>query len=573
MPSLTHLPSDPSPAAHRGWPRPGAGGAPRVAFVSVESGITALGFRRVAAVARHIDRATDIYFIAVDNLYSLFSHILPAKRSAFDTHDAEIAGRRLAEYDLVCFSSMTASAKHVEAIIGSIRRHNPGTFILFGGVHAILYPDDAMAVADAICINEGEKPYALFHGAFTEGGDYTAVPGMWFKTPEGVRKNAALPLNSREDLSGFPHLYNGLDCAIYDLQAQRFRPFTKFDYVTFNGLAYRTVWSIGCPFECTFCANDAFIALDRTYTKMRFPSVEYLIREIEEAIALHPYVSTVAFYDDNFIALPLEVIREFSEVFARRIGLPFVVFGVHPNIITQAKLDLLAVAGMNRARMGMQSGNEKMLKAYERRTTPERIRTSVSMLGKAARKYRMIPPAYDIITDNPQEERSDIVETLRFLYSLERPYVLTIFSLRVFPGTKLWEYFSVHPEWGDPQKINSSYLDTRKTMGNTLLYLLGMVRPPAWLFERLLSFVAGYNDPQPEYPILHFVVKNCYLTKRAIDHLAKLDFTVIVGWWTYYVWRSGVAGSRRHRRTRAQSRIGMRGPVASPSVAGARERA
>lgn len=192
----------------------------------------------------------------------------------------------------------------------------------------------------------------------------------------------------------------------------------------------------------------------------------------------------------------------------------------------------------------MQSGNEKMLTFYARNTKVERIRSSVSILAAAARKYDMIPPAYDIIADNPLETRDDIVQTLRFLYELDRPFTLTIFSLRVFPRTKLWEYFAVHPEVGDPRKINSSYLDTRPTMGNVLHYMLGTLKPPRWLFEWLLGFVRGYDETQPDYRRLHFVAKNVYLAKRAIDHLIKLDFTVIVGSWTYYVWRLGLVGRR-----------------------------
>ncbi len=513
----------------------------KVAFVSVESGITALGFRRVAAVARRIDPRTDIFFIAVDNLYSLLSHIFPTRKTGFDASDADIAGRRLGEYDLVCFSSMTASAKQVEEIIAAIRSNNPRTFVLFGGVHAIIYPEAAMAVSDAICVAEGEIPYAMLHAKMAAGEDFTDIPGMWFKGADGnVRKNPSLPLNSGERLTNFPHLYNGLDCEIYDLEKTAFRTFNKYDYARYNGLTYRTVWSIGCPFSCTFCANDAFIAADNKYTKLRFPTPDYLIAEIEEAIRLHPYISTVAFYDDNLIALPTEVIREFSEKYRKRIGLPFVVFGVHPNIVVQEKLDLLATAGMNRARMGVQSGNEKMLAFYERRTAVSRIQSSASILGKAARRYNMIPPAYDIITDNPLEDRDDIVATLKFLYDLERPYTLTIFGLRVFPKTKLWEYFAVHPESGDPHKINSSYLDTRPTMGNILLYMLAAGKPPARLFNWLLKFVKGYNEAQPSHPILHFLMKNIYLSKRAIDHLIKLDFTVIVGSWTYWVWKLGL---------------------------------
>lgn len=320
----------------------------RMAFVSVESGITALGFRRVAAVARTLDANADILFVTTDNLYSLTSHIFPSKRIGFGDDDAATIGRHLAAYDLVCISAMSASAPQVEAILQALRAANPNTFVLFGGVHPILYPDDAMAVADAICVAEGEKPFEMFYRAFVTGGDYSAIPGLWVKTADGIRKTPAFPLNSHDDLSRFPHLYNGLDCNIYDLQERRFRPFNKFDYTRFNGLTYRTVWSIGCPFSCTFCANDAFIAADKKYTKLRFPAVDYLLDEIEGALALHPYIATVAFYDDNLIALPLEVIAEFSAKYRQRIGLPFVVFGVHPNIITREKFDLLAEAGMNR---------------------------------------------------------------------------------------------------------------------------------------------------------------------------------------------------------------------------------
>jgi anaerobic magnesium-protoporphyrin IX monomethyl ester cyclase len=527
---------------------------PKVSFVSVESGITALGFRRVAAVARRLNPTTKVCFVAVDSLYSFMSQIFPTKRAVFGGDDAEEVGRQLADSDLVCFSAMTASAKHVERIIASIRRHNRRAYVLFGGVHPIIYPDEAIAVADAICINEGEKSFESFYKAFFAGGEYRTVSGMWFRSANGVHKNPCLPLNSNEELSTLPHPYYGLDCDIYDLLKLRFRPFRRSDYLKFNGLTYRTVWSIGCPFSCTFCANDAFIALDKKYTNLRFSKTEYLIQEIEEALGIHPYLSAVAFYDDSFTALPIEAIREFSELYRRRIGLPFVVFGVHPNTISQEKVDLLASAGMNRARMGIQSGNEKMLKFYKRNTGTERIRTGAAILGKAARTYKMIPPAYDVLTDNPMENRHDIVDTLRFLYQIERPYVLTVFSLRVFPRTQLWEFFVAHPEFGNPQSDMSSYLETRKTMGNILLYLVGTVKPPRWLFEWLLGFVRGYDEHPREYPTLHFLVKNVYLSRRALDHLGRLDFTVIVGRWTYYVWKIGLVGHRRKADVRLITR-------------------
>ncbi|MDR3559638.1 MAG: cobalamin-dependent protein, partial [Candidatus Pacebacteria bacterium] len=141
----------------------------RVAFVSVEAGITALGFRRVAAVARRIDPETDIFFVTLGNLYSVMSQIFPAKRAAFDAADAAAISERLAGYDLVAFSAMTASSAAVEEIIAHIRVRSPNTFVLFGGVHAILYPDKAMEVADAICKAEGELPFEMLHAKMSAG--------------------------------------------------------------------------------------------------------------------------------------------------------------------------------------------------------------------------------------------------------------------------------------------------------------------------------------------------------------------------------------------------------------------
>lgn len=216
--------------------------------------------------------------------------------------------------------------------------------------------------------------------------------------------------------------------------------------------------------------------------------------------------------------------------------MPFVVFGIHPITISEEKIEILARAGLNRTRMGIQSGSKKTLAFYRRSTPPERIAKSASILVKATKKYRMIPPAYDIISDNPIETRSEIVETFELLYGLDRPYTLTIFSLRIFPKTRLWDYFGEHPEI-DIRYNLSSYLATRKTMTNIMLYVLAIAKPPKWLFDRMLKNVRGPLEKQREYPVLYFLVKSTYLISRAVYHLIRMDFTVIVGGWTYYLWK------------------------------------
>ena len=42
----------------------------KIKLISVESGIAAIGFRKIAARVRLVDSSSEIYFVPNDNLYS-----------------------------------------------------------------------------------------------------------------------------------------------------------------------------------------------------------------------------------------------------------------------------------------------------------------------------------------------------------------------------------------------------------------------------------------------------------------------------------------------------------------------
>ena len=510
----------------------------KVKLVSIENGIAAFGFRRIASMARKLNPDTEIYFLTAGNLYSLITHLFPSSQKKFTDRDLNAIAEELAKADLLCFSSMSPSAPYVEKIARAVKQKNPKIFIFWGGTHCIISPEEAIKYADAICTGEGEIPFEIFYKAFTARKEYMTTPSMWFNKEKGIIKNRNRQLCSLEELNSFPHMFYGLDCQIYDWKSKMFRSFTKNDYIEYNGLSYKTIWTIGCPFSCSYCANDAFLGLDKNYGRIRYTSVDYILQEIEDAVKIYPFISTVLFYDDNFTSLPLDILKVFSEEYKKRINLPFMVAGLHPNLITKEKIELLAEAGMNRGRMGIQSGNEKTLSIYNRNCTFNKIKESAEVLTEAAKKYKMIPPAFDIISDNPWETRDDVVQTLKFLYELKRPYTLTILSLRVFPNTRLWDYCSSHPSI-DIRDQTSSYLETRKSIANILLYILATLKPPKPIFFWLLRYVRGYQDRQRLFPALYFMVKSTHFAFRAVNHLRKLDFTTIVGPWGYYLWKLG----------------------------------
>lgn len=509
-----------------------------VKLISVEEGITLLGFRKIAAIAKKLQPSSKVYFVPTGNFYSISTFLFPSRREQFSNKDIKAITKEVYDGDLICFSSMTSSAPFVEKIARAIKKRNPQSFILWGGAHCIIYPEKAIKYVDAICTGEGEKPFEIFFEAFSQKKNYKNTPSMWFKTGKRIRKNINMPLCTSEELESFPHRYFGLDCQIYDIKKHLFRQFTPKDYIRYNGLTYRTIWTIGCPFSCTYCANDIFTRIDPSYQKIRYPSVDYIISEIEEGLKVYPFVSSVIFFDDNFIAVPAETIKELIKEYKKRINLPFYVPGIHPNLVTKEKIELIAKSGANRLRMGIQSGSERILSFYKRPTPLKNIRKSANLLAQVGKKYKMIPPSYDIISDNPLEKKEDIIQTLKLLYSLKRPYTLTVFSLRVFPHTQLSDYFDGHKDVNISYQT-SSYLETRKTLTNITYYLLATFKPPMFIFNWILSNIKDYDKDYELYKIIYYSMKIMYLSSRAFSHVMKLDFSTMAGSWVYYLWRLG----------------------------------
>ena len=102
----------------------------------------------------------------------------------------------LADADVVCFSTMTASATYVEKIASNIKKINQKSLLIWGGIHPTLYPYESIKYVDAICIGEGDLPIKLLIEGLQSDIYPTNIPNMWFKTKNGIKKNKLLPLNS-----------------------------------------------------------------------------------------------------------------------------------------------------------------------------------------------------------------------------------------------------------------------------------------------------------------------------------------------------------------------------------------
>ncbi len=117
----------------------------------------------------------------LSNFFSLKNVLRPRYAGDLDsTRDVDAMATGIADADIVAFSSMTHVAAQTKTLIAAVRRVNPKAYIMWGGIHPIIVPEDAIQHADAVCTGEGEFAFEEFFEAFRNERDYTHTRNFWF---------------------------------------------------------------------------------------------------------------------------------------------------------------------------------------------------------------------------------------------------------------------------------------------------------------------------------------------------------------------------------------------------------
>lgn len=509
----------------------------KVRLCCIEDGLDNIGFRKLSAYVKSIHPETEITYVPTGNLKGYISLMSEKDSSNLVSKDILNIAKRLAESDIVGFCSMTQYASTVTEIIAELRKLNPKVYIIWGGIHPIIHPEDAIKYADAICTGEGEFAFKKFLELFEKGEDVTTTPSFWFNKKDKIIKNANVTLMTGNEMDKLPPLTYHDSELIYQRHIGEFKNINYHDYMSFTGLSYNTVWSIGCPLMCTYCGNSKFIEYDPGYRRLRHSSPRTIIDEVKRAITKQPHLSTIVFHDDSFMALPYAVLEEFCDLYKKEVNIPFAVFGIIPNYVKENKIALLIDAGMNRIRMGIQSGSENILEFYKRPTKLKKIHEATKIFNRF-KKY-MIPPAYDIILENPVETDEDTLATVDMLYNMPRPFTLNIFALRVIPNTILAK--DLEERGLDIPSITKNYnIEYHRTLGNMLVFAIVVMKIPKWFYKKLRPKIHRVMKEQTQYPILFKIFRISYLIKRGLDHLRFMDFSVLPGKTGYFLWKIGV---------------------------------
>jgi hypothetical protein len=267
---------------------------------------------------------------------------------------------RIAESDLVCFSSWNAGADKTYRLAKEIRSRLSIPTII-GGVHASYFAESCLQHCDYVVFGEGDETIVELVETLAQGRGIEQVAGIAYRIGDQVHYTAPRSGLARFDtipnfslIEGYPRM------GVLDILIQRKKPLLTVQS------------SRGCPFNCTFCiVNTMFPSGYRTR------DLESVIRDLRDK---RQYGRELVFVDNEFAAD-----RSYAKKLLRRMieedfDFDIVIFARVEVTEDDELLSLMRQAGITRIYQGYESIQPETLIALNKRQSIEQIMVAIEKL-------------------------------------------------------------------------------------------------------------------------------------------------------------------------------------------------
>jgi len=306
-------------------------------------------------------------------------------------------------------------------IAGFIRERAPKTTIVWGGIHATLFPEQVLesSLADVVIRGEGEQTLLELSRLPAAGQNPAGMAGVSYRTDGAVRHEPERPFL---DLAALPDVDLGL------------APGGDYFLVEKRPATYVET-SRGCPMSCAYCYNAVF-----HHSRWRGEPAATVLERWRRLRRDRPHIVHLSIVDDNFFGSKRRAL-ELAEGLGRE-GAPFTfqIQGAEVAVLDQfsdEEIDLLRRAGCVRLDMGVESGSPRLLADVNKKLAPDQVRRLNRRLAAAG-----ITAWYNFLAGMPGETADDLQASLGLMEQLltDNPAALVspFYLYAPYPGTALF---------------------------------------------------------------------------------------------------------------------------------------
>ena len=377
-------------------------------------------------------------------------------------------------FNTVCVTAPFSLYKNnIFEVIDKVKKYDHAATIIVGGAFPTFQPEKCLENKniDYIVLGEGEKSCAeLINFLFSvqDRDLLTRVKGIGYV--ENGKKIISYRNDFIEKLDELPFpLYDQINITDYP-KFGRFNTIAK--YMEMPPAMMTT--SRGCPSNCIFCGVPRFWG-----KKIRYRSVENALQEIRMMKDKYG-ISHFIFNDSNLTHSKNFAMDFFNKIISEKLNIKWCSpDGIAPYTLDEALIDLMIRSGCYSISLGIESGNEYILKNILRKPLNLKLlREKVEILAK----YRNdVYVSGLFMLGIPYETKEQMHQTIYLARELELDWNEFAVTLP-YPNTELWDIC-----------VKEKFISKNSDDTDSLTYMHSYIRTPEFSVEEVRDIAYSAN--------------------------------------------------------------------------------
>lgn len=404
--------------------------------------------------------------------------------------DTKLLRERAGQADVVGISCNSLNWPSARVVVDTIKKAYPDLPVIVGGIHPSGWPEHVLRTckADFVIQGEGEEPIVQFLTAYRDGKSYQSIPGLGWRSGDGVVTVPNRGLASSAELEKLPDpAYDLLPEGIYEsLSIESAR---------------------GCKFRCTFCSTK-FLGSWRAVSANNF---------VDRLERLLPYLAKTRYgvfgIIDDLFTLDIGRVSEVSAEIRRR-GLSIqATLDARATDVIRGDVCEALVPITNHMLIGAECGYDEGLRRINKACTTAVLERAASMLQQAGLSQRCV---FSFVIGFPFETAADCRKTVAFASNLLLKYNVRIYLqwYNTIPGSAIWN------ELEQEGSVSIGQYDDFGFFQNAELFRAG-VRIPMKEIREIGDTIRSINTllllTQPANDIIQFSAPETFLQEATLD--------------------------------------------------------